>query len=36
MKTLNFNVYTEVNHRIIPGTKVNKKPKIALENKMYP
>jgi hypothetical protein len=36
IKTLNFNVYTEVNHRIIHGTIVNKNPKIALEDEVYP
>jgi hypothetical protein len=36
IETLDFNVYTKVNHRIILGTIINKKPKIALEYKVYP
>jgi hypothetical protein len=36
IETLDFNVYTKVNHRIILGTIVNKKPKIALEYKVCP
>ncbi len=36
IKTLHSNVYTKVNHRIILETIVNKKPKIALKDKVYP
>jgi len=36
IKTLDFNVYTKANHIIVLETIVNKKPKIALKDKVYP